>query len=130
MKIFYSLILFIYNKFLNYKEYNISFLWIFLAKLQEIPVPNNASSLFYFSYGILLLSAVALISFINLFNTILVLQFKDRLGLEVKFKNYPFILKLINYYEKASFINILIESLIVFLIIIFLFISSLLMVLK
>jgi len=129
MKIF-RLLLFIYNKLLNYKEYNISFLWVFLAKLQEIQIPNNASSLFYFSYGILLLSAVALISFINLFNTILVLQFKDKLGLEVRFKDYPLILKLINYYEKASFINILIESLIVFLIISFLFISSLLMVLK
>lgn len=129
MKIF-RLLLFIYNKLLNYKENNISFLWVFLAKLQEIQIPNNASSLFYFSYGILLLSAVALISFINLFNTILVLQFKDKLGLEVRFKDYPLILKLINYYEKASFINILIESLIVFLIISFLFISSLLMVLK
>jgi hypothetical protein len=122
-------ILFIRSKFLN-KEYKLSFLWIILAKIQNLHIPDNTTPLFNFSYSVLLFSFVALISFISLFNTILVLQLKDKFDLEAKFKDYPLILKLINYYKRASFYNILIESIIVFIAIIILFIASLLMVLK
>jgi hypothetical protein len=52
-------------------------------------------------------------SFISIFNSILVLQFKAKL--DVYFKNYPFILKFITYFSTASYVNILIET--VFLII-------------
>jgi hypothetical protein len=73
----------------------------------NINVPENSGPLFNFANATLVLSFIGLISFIALFNTVLILHYKEKLNLTLRFKNYPIILKIINYYEKASYVNII-----------------------
>lgn len=101
-------------KFKNKIEgFNLSFFFLFFNKYFNIDLPEEEIQLFDFSYGIFLVAIVGLFSFISLLIAVLILYFKDKFNLELKFKNYPLIVHIIKYYEKSSYLNIIIQILFV-----------------
>lgn len=88
-------------------EYNLAFLSLILHKALNIEIPEEPSRVFDVASGVFGLSIICLLSMINLLSTVFILHFKDKYNLELKFKDYPLILKYLKFYEKASYINVI-----------------------
>lgn len=105
-------------------------LFFFLNKYFNVPVPDEFFGLFNFALGILTISGLVLGAIFNIYITIIILYYKDKYNLEIKFKNYPLLIRIIKFYEKASYFNIIIESIIVFICVLTIFLASLYFILK
>ena len=83
--IFFKEIFSKFNIFINFKSnkesLRYSFLFILLKDYFNFEVPDEYNPLFEFAApkgGVFILSLIALLSFITLFNTVLILYFKDK----------------------------------------------------
>jgi putative copper export protein len=113
-----KMILQVIQKAINKNSLIQSFSLPFILSNLNINVPENASSLTNVSYGVFLLSLIALFCFINIigFFTVYILVLKG------DYENkYPRFKRYINYYKKGTILSLVIE-------IIFCFISLLLLV--
>lgn len=92
-------------------EYNLAFLSLILHKVLNIDLPEEPSRVFDLASNVFIIIIICLFSLFNLLSTLFILYYKDRLNLELKFKDYPLILKYIKYYENVSNINIIWQTL-------------------
>jgi len=112
------------------KGINYSFILFFLNKYLNVQVPNEFIGLFNFSLGILIFSGLLIGTYFNLIITFIILYYKDKYELELKFKNYPFLVRIIKFYQKASYANIIYEIILILILILIIFFSSLYFILK
>lgn len=91
-------------------HFKISFSLPFILSWLDINIDNSSSNLVNLSYGVLLLSLVALICFINIIGFMIayfIIQSRsDRWG---KILKYPKLNKFINYYKKTTLVYVTIE---------------------
>lgn len=109
---------------------NYSFILFFLNKHLNVQVPDDVAALFNFSLGMLIFSGLLIGAILNIYITVIILYYKDKYELELKFKNYPFLVRIIKFYQKSSYVNIFIESIIVLVCILTIFLASLYIILK
>ena len=69
--------------------------------------------IFNLSVAFLILNLVLFGAIFNLVCTIIVLYYKDKLELEIRFQNKPWILKFIKFYEKTSYASIIYETILI-----------------
>jgi hypothetical protein len=82
-------------------------LFLILNKL-GIHVPAGSEVITQYAFGVLILSLIALLSFINVLGYFLSLHLLQRYEVDTK---YPRLKKFINYFEKSSLLFILMETL-------------------
>jgi hypothetical protein len=92
---------------LSNQAFKQSWLIFFVQQKLNVEVPLEYQQMFNIYSSFLLLNLLLLGAFLNLIFTVIVLYYKDKLTLEIRFKNRPLILKFIMYYEKASYITII-----------------------
>jgi|SRR5882724_8702264 len=96
------------NSKLN-KKFSLSFsLYGLLFSQLNVNVEDTASNLTHFSYGIFLISLVALCCFINIMGFLITYILIQKSNYEIK---YPKLRKFINYYKKSSLFYVTIEAL-------------------
>jgi hypothetical protein len=98
-----------FNQLLSNQIFKQSWLIFFIQQKLNIEVPVEFQQNFSIHSSFLILNLLLLSSFLNLIFTVAVLYYKNTLKLEIRFKNRPWILKLIKYYEKSSYITIIYE---------------------
>lgn len=103
---------------------------LILNKFTNIQVPEESFELFHFALAIFILALATLGSIFNLILTVAILYYKDKYNLELKFKDYPFIVRIIKYYEKISFITIVYEVIITLVFILIITVMSLMFILN
>lgn len=89
-----------------------SFLLPLILNILDVQLPEEASNIMEFSFGIFLMSLVSLLCFINVFGFSLSMYLIKIYNIETKFANFPILIKLIKYYEKSSLAGVIIEGLI------------------
>jgi hypothetical protein len=94
-----------------------SWLIFFIQQKLNIQVAEELQPIFNLSVAFLILNLVLLGAIFNLVCTIIVLYYKNKLELELKFKNRPWILKLIKFYEKTSYAGIIYETILILIIV-------------
>lgn len=94
-----------------------SWLILLLQQKLNVEVAEELQPVFNLSVAFLILNLVLLGAIFNLVCTIIVLYYKDKLELEIRFQNKPWILKLIKFYEKTSYVSIIYESILILVII-------------
>lgn len=97
---------------------------LILSKL-DVNIPENASSLLQLSYGVFLLSLIALVCFINILGYFIAYILVLRGDYENK---YPRLKWYINYYKKTTIIYLILEIVFCFIALFLLVSSSLLIV--
>jgi len=103
-------------------NYRSSFSFLFILNLLNISVPENAEPMVNYSFGVLILSLLVFFNIINAFLSLFSLYFINKYNVDERFKNYPWLKKIIKYYESSSLVFISIEigmALIFILVIIF-----------
>ena len=101
---------------------NSSLFLIILSKL-DINVTDSDPTITHLSYGVFMLSLIALLCFIKIMNYMLVYVIIQRGNYESK---YPRLINYINYYKNFNLVIICIESLICFTCLLLLIIFSIL----
>ena len=91
------------------KNYKTSWLLPFL--LSNLGIEENINSNSDISYGVFLLSLIALICFINILGLMSVNILIQKKNYETK---YPKLKKIINYYKNTSLVYVIIEALLCF----------------
>jgi hypothetical protein len=107
-----------------------AFILFFLNKYLNVQVPDEVIGLFNFSLGMLMFSGLLIGAVFNLFITLIILYYKDKYELELKFKNYPFLVRIIKFYQKASHANIIYEIIVILILILTIFFCSLYIILR
>jgi len=79
---------------------------LILNHFTNIQVPENKAAIFHFALSILIFATALFGAIFNLFLTICVLYYKNKYDLESKFSNYPLLVRIIKFYEKASYVSI------------------------
>lgn len=92
----------------NYK-YKQSFLFAFVFQMLDLKLPENAEPILNYSFAVLTLSVIILFNVSSAFLNLMSLYLLTKYDINEKFKKYPFLIKLIRYYEGGSLINIGIE---------------------
>lgn len=113
-----KMILLVIQKAINKDNLIQSFTLPFILSNLDINIPENASSLTNVSYGVFLLSLIALVCFINILGFFIAYILVLRGDYENK---YPKLKRYINFYKKGTILSLTVE-------IIFCFISLLLLV--
>jgi hypothetical protein len=103
---------------------------LFLSKFTDIQVPDELYALFNLALSMLIFSIAILGAMFNLLLTFIILNYKNKYNLELKFKNYPLLVRILKFYEKASYINIIWEICFILFCILCVFVISLAIVLK
>src|SRR5277367_4529325 len=99
-----------FNSSVPVKGYNFSFLpLLILNNYIDTPVPTEHFALFHFSLGVLILIVAIIGAIFNILLTIALLYYKDKYDLELKLQNYPRIVRIIKFYQKASYLTIALE---------------------
>lgn len=86
-----------------------SYLLPFILEIFNIKLPDNASNEVIAFFNLGLLGLICLLSFINIIGYILAIYYFNKLTPTLQQK-YPFLKKIVNYYEKISIVYIIIES--------------------
>ena len=87
----------------------LSFSFLFILNLLNISVPENAEPVVNYSFGVLILSLLIFFSTLNAFSSLFSLYYINKYNVDEKFENYPWLKKLIKYYENSSLVFIFIE---------------------
>lgn len=82
---------------------------IILNKFSNIEIPDDQIQLYYFALGVFIFILGILLTIFNILLTVTLLYYKDKYNLELKFKNYPRIVRVIKYYQKISYLTIALE---------------------
>jgi hypothetical protein len=92
------------------RSYNFSWLpLIILNRFSNLEIPAEQIQLYYFALGVLIFILGILLTVFNILLTLLLLYYKDKYNLELKFINYPRIVRIIKYYQKLSYLTIALE---------------------
>lgn len=92
------------------KGYKISLVpFLILNNFIVTPVPEEHFALFHFSLGVLILIVAILGAIFNVLLTIALLYYKDKYNLELKLKNYPRVVRIVKFYQKANYLTIAFE---------------------
>nr|YP_010284339.1 hypothetical protein MN721_mgp18 [Pleurotus pulmonarius]AWL21256.1 hypothetical protein [Pleurotus pulmonarius]QBS47727.1 hypothetical protein [Pleurotus pulmonarius]QCP68310.1 hypothetical protein [Pleurotus pulmonarius]UKQ55992.1 hypothetical protein [Pleurotus pulmonarius] len=87
----------------NYKH---SFIFAFVFQMLDLKLPENAEPIINYSFAVLTLSIIILFNVTSAFFNLMSLYLLNKYDINEKFKKYPFLIKLIRYYEGGSLINI------------------------
>lgn len=117
--------LFFYNKIVNNIKYKQSSLLLLVLNYLNITIPENAAPLIEFSFGIFLISITCLFSYVNIIFYLVSLILIKNYDIELKFKNYPFLVKIIKYYTNTTILFAFIEGIICLICLIILIVMSL-----
>lgn len=98
------------NNQLKISSYRHCFLLPTILNYFNIQIPEDATPLINFSFSIFLVTTICILSFCNVIGFLLAIIFIQKYDVENKFKSYPKIIKLINYYKNSTLILILIEA--------------------
>lgn len=90
-------------------KYKQSFSFIFILNYLGVSVPEEATPLINFSFGVFILALLTLFCYLNALISLLSLYILSKYNVDEKFKNYPRIIKIIKYYENTSLFSIFIE---------------------
>jgi hypothetical protein len=90
----------------------------------DISIPDNATPLFNFSLGILILAIISLLCFFNVIGYLISIILINKYEIETKF---PKLKRLINYYSKSTLIFVAIEGAICIFLLLCIIFSCLLM---
>jgi hypothetical protein len=112
------------SKISNKISQSFSLFGVVLSQL-NINVEDTASNLTHISYGIFLISLVALCCFINIMGFLITYILIQNSNYEIK---YPKLIKFINYYKKSSLFYVTIEALLCLTCLLLLVVFSLLIV--
>jgi hypothetical protein len=125
---FKVLITFLSKMFQPFKDWNVSFLpLIILNKFKDFEVSDENIQLFYFALTIWILIIAVLINLFNIILTLTILHYKNKYNLEDKFINYPWIVRIIKFYDKISYLTIALEVIWIFFLFHFIYFSFLLL---
>jgi hypothetical protein len=80
-----------------------------LNRFSNLEIPAEQIQLYYFALGVLIFILGILLTVFNILLTLLLLYYKDKYNLELKFINYPRIVRIIKYYQKLSYLTIALE---------------------
>jgi hypothetical protein len=97
---------------------------------KNIEVPDEYFTLFYFSLGIWIFIVGILVNFFNILLTITILYYKEKYNLELKFQNYPIIVKIIKLYQKVNYLTITLEVIWIWIFALIIFAYSSFMILR
>lgn len=101
----------LYNN-LTINNYKYGFLLPIILNYFNIEVPENAAPLIHFSFSVFTITTVCLLCFLNVTGFLTAIILIQKYDIENKFKSYPKIIKIINYYKNTTLIFIIIEGLI------------------
>lgn len=118
--LFSSLIKFFKSKQENIAQRNSLILPIIL-NIIDINIPEGSENLTNYAFGVMILSLVALLCFINVLGYFMSFYILDKYNIETRF---PKLNKIKTYYQNSTIIFILFESLFCILILLFLIISA------
>lgn len=90
----------------------------------DLKLPENAEPILNYSFAVLTLSIIILFNVTNAFFNLMSLYLLTKYDINEKFKKYPFLIKLIRYYEGGSLINIAIELSMFFICLLVIILSS------
>lgn len=112
---------------LNKNELKHSFLFTAILSKLEIKISDNASTFVNYSYGVFMLSLIALLCFINVLFYLIVYIIIQQKDYETK---YPKLKRVINYYKNMNLIVAIIESVLCLICLLVLTLSSLVLISK
>ena len=115
----------IFIKSLKSKKENIkirqSFILTFILSNIDINIPEGSETLTNYAFGVMLLSLVALLCFINVLGYFISFYILDKYNIETRF---PKLNKIKTYYQNTTLIFIIYEALFCLCILLFLFITA------
>ena len=94
------------QKILRISKNNLKYSFVYTGIISNLNLEINDSSITQFSYGVFILSLIALLSFINIMGYILAYYIFKQVNYETK---YPRLSKFLNRYKKISIIYFTIE---------------------
>lgn len=106
----------------NYKH---SFSFLFILNLLNVSVPENAEPVINYSFGVLILSLLVFFNILNAFMSLFSLYIINKYNVDERLKNYPWLKKIVKYYENSSLVFISIEIGMALIFILVIIISSL-----
>lgn len=106
-------------------NYRHSFSFLFILNLLNVSVPENAEPVINYSFGVLILSLLVFFNILNAFVSLFSLYILNKYNVDERFKNYPWLKKIVKYYENSSLVFISIEIGMALIFILVIFISSL-----
>ena len=112
---------------LNKNELKHSFLFTAILSKLDINLSDNASTFVNYSYGVFMLSLIALLCFINVLFYLFVYIIIQQKDYETK---YPRLKRIINYYKNINLLVAIIESVLCLICLLILTLSSLILIFK
>ena len=106
----------------KHKKNSSAFVLPFILNKLDINIPVGSEAITKYAFGVLVLSLVALLSFINVLGYFLTLYLVQRYDIVSK---YPKIKFIVNFFEKSSIIVILMETILCIVCLLFLIITAL-----
>ena len=122
---FKKLKILLYKTIFNNIKYKQSSLLLLVLNYLNITIPENAAPIIDFSLGVFLISITCLFSYINIILYLVSLLLIKNYDIELKFKNYPFLVKIIKYYTKTTIFVAFIEGIICLICLVILIVMSL-----
>jgi len=119
----------IMKRILNLKKNGIKHSFFFAAILSKLDInlSDNASTFLNYSYGVFMLSLIALLCFINVLFYLFIYIIIQQKDYETK---YPKLKRIINYYKNVNLLVAIIESVLCLICLLILTSSSLILILK
>ena len=97
---------------INTRRYKYSSLLLLILNYLNIDIPSDSEPFLTLCFGVLTLSLVCLLSLINLIFYLMSIILIKSYDIKIKFKNYPFLIKMIKYYINSTIILVFIEGII------------------
>jgi len=120
-----SIIFSSFLKSLKSKQKNItqrqSIILPLILNFLDIKIPEGSENLTNYTFGVMIMSLVALLCFINVLGYFISLYILDKYNIETRF---PRLNKIKSYYQKSTIIFIIFESLFGILVLLFLIITA------
>jgi len=101
------------------------FFFLPILNLFNVSVPENAEPIVNYSFGVLILSLLVFFNILNAFVSLFSLYILNKYNVDERFKNYPWLKKIVKYYENSSLVFISIEIGMALIFILVIIISSL-----
>jgi archaellum biogenesis protein FlaJ (TadC family) len=90
-------------------NYRHSFSFLFILNFLNISVPENAEPVINYSFGVFVLSLLVFFNILNAFLSLFSLYMINKYNVDENLKNYPWLKKIVRYYENSSLVFISIE---------------------
>lgn len=110
------------SNFNNNKKYSQSFLFPIILNYLGLSLPENSEPIVQYVFGVIILSLIAILSFINVLAYLIIMYSMNHYNLEEK---YPKLKRIINYYKNTTLLFVIIEFSLGLISLIILFILSL-----